>query len=330
MRKTRTVPAPAASRPVAAPGAPLPSPDRLGAQPADIALFVRAVELGTFSAVARERDVPVSHVSRAVDRLEAVWRVRLLRRSTHGLSLTPEGSTVLAYGRQALATLSDLGDELDRRTRAVSGPVRLAASPAMAEEWLVPALPRLRERHPGLQVELLADDRIADLPTEGIDVALRTSVVASDSLVARRIGTFSRGLYASPAYLARHGAPEQPEALHQHAIVSHLAAGHLNRWPFRVGRRSVTLSVRGSLAANSTWLVTRMLLAGLGIGRLSRPLAARHVREGALVEVLAAHRDPAEQPIFAVMLPERHRLPRTRALVEWLVQVMETSGGGRA
>ena len=86
---------------------PVPSsPDAPShAVPADLALFVRVAELGSFSAVARERDGVASQVSRAVDRLEALYRVRLLRRSTHGLSLTPEGSTLLLHARQVLAAL---------------------------------------------------------------------------------------------------------------------------------------------------------------------------------------------------------------------------------
>ncbi|KDB54096.1 hypothetical protein X805_03190 [Sphaerotilus natans subsp. natans DSM 6575] len=107
------------------------------AAPADLALFVHVAELGSFSAVAR-----------AVDRLEALYRVRLLRRSTHGLSLTPEGGTLLQHARQVLAALGDLADELSARRERASGVVRLAVSPALAQCFVVPALPALAARHP--------------------------------------------------------------------------------------------------------------------------------------------------------------------------------------
>lgn len=301
------------------------------AHPADLALFVRAVELGSFSAVARERDVPASQVSRAVDRLEQLHGVRLLRRSTHGLSLTPEGSTLLRHARRVLEALGDLSDELAADRGRVRGVVRLAVSPAMAQRFVVPALPRLAQRHPDLRLDIHAEDRVVDLVSEGFDVALRANHQGSQNLVARRIATYRRGVYATPTCLARWGVPEHPDDLDRFPAVTHLEAGHLNRWRFLVDGqlRPYTPRLR-ALSANSTWLVTEMVLADLGLGWLNTVLTEPLVRAGRLVEVLSEFRDPTCLDIHAIMLPERDRLPRIRAVVDFLAEALEPDQSGLA
>ncbi len=286
--------------------------------PDDIAWLIRSVELGSMSAASKERNVAVSQATRAIDRLEAGYGVRLLRRSTHGLSLTAEGAAIVAHGRDVLARLADLGEIVCGGRRSIAGPVRIAVSAAIADELLVPLLPALQVRHPDLRVELVAEDRLSDLPTEGIDVALRTAVGASEAVVARRLGGFGRALYAAPAYLRVRGEPQSPDELQRHVAVTHTGLGQFNRWRFRVDGRIQERVVGGGPAANSTWLVHRMVAAGLGIGMVSTPIAARMVDGGELVEVLRRFRDPARMSIYAVVLPERERTPRIKAVVEFL------------
>lgn len=295
------------------------------AHPADLALFVRTVELGSFSAVAREKDLPASQVSRAVDRLEHLHGMRLLRRSTHGLSLTLEGETLLHHARRVLEALGDLSDELAAQRGCVRGVVRLAVSSAMAQRFILPALLRLARGHPDLRLDIHAEDRMVDLVAEGFDIALRTNHQGAQNLVAKRIGTYRQGVYATPAFLARWGVPAQPDDLEHFPAVTHLDAGHLNRWRFLVdGKiRLYTPRIR-SLSANSTWLVGDMVLSDLGLGWLSTVMTDPLVRAGRLVEVLPEFHDPTLYDIHAVMLPERDRLPRIRAVVDLLVEALES------
>jgi len=179
----------------------------------DVALFVRTVELGTLSAAARERHAPVSQVTRALARLETACGVRLLHRSTHGLSLTDEGKTFLAHGRRLLETSADLHSELSGKTGGPAGWVRVSVSAVLAQAVIAPSLDALYRRHPQLHLDIAADDRMADMARDGIDLAIRTGTPNSDTLVARQIGVLTRSLYASPAYLQRHGLPRHPDDL---------------------------------------------------------------------------------------------------------------------
>jgi DNA-binding transcriptional LysR family regulator len=310
---------------IATPTAPSPGPPAAPApaqhaHPDDLSWLIRCAELGSLSAAARERGCAVSQATRAIDRLEAGYGLRLLRRSTHGLSLTPEGSHAVAHGRELLARYAELSQAVGAGRHEVAGVVRVAVSAAIADEWLVPALPALLARHPALRLELVSDDRLADLVTDGIDLALRTAVGNSSAVVARPLGSFRRALYAAPDYLARCGTPLHPDELQRHVVVTHTGGGPVNRWRFRVDGRLQTIAVGHGPAANSTWLVQQMLRQGLGIGLLSMPLAAAAVARHELVEVLARYRDPARLTLHAVMLPERQRLPRIKAVVDHLLQ----------
>lgn len=290
--------------------------------PDDLLLLVRVVESGSLSAVARERDVPVSNVSRAIDRVEAAYQVRLLNRSTHGLSVTAEGELLMGHAREVLAHLEDAAAELASRSARPSGMVRLSISQVMASRLVLPQLPPLIERYPELRIEIQAEDRLVDLATEGIDLAVRTSNVLSENLVARQIGEFRRALFAAPSYLRRFGAPDHPDELHRHRCITHTSSGTLNRWRFRVDRRVHEIAVNGAFRASNTDLSLQMVTAGLGIGQINTALLGDLVRRGVLLPVLEKYADPRRIPVYVVMLPDRNRLPKIRVVIDHLQKLM--------
>ncbi len=294
----------------------------------DVALFSRIAELGTLSAAARERDVPVSQVTRALVRLEAACGVRLLHRSTHGLSLTDEGDTFLAYARRLLDTTDELSAELTGKLGGPSGWVRVSMSPILAQMVIAPSLNGLYQRYPQLHIDLAADDRMADMAREGIDIAIRTGTPASETLVARQIGDYSRSLYASPAYLARCGTPQHPDDLHHHHLLANSANPLLNRWPFASDGKAKgpgALVVPGDTRTDNSAVMMSLVQHGVGIGRLMDLLARPLVATGALVPVLSGHFANPRVPVYAVMLQERQRLPKIRACIdywaEWLAEM---------
>ena len=284
---------------------------------ADMHLFARVAELGTLSAVARERDVPVSQVSRNLSRIEQACGARLIHRSTHGLSLTAEGQTFFDYCSRVLGTLDELEGEFASKAREASGQVRVAASTVVAQYQLVPSLAGLGERHPKLQVELEVGDRTADLARERIDIAIRTVSQLPETVVARRIGTLGRALYAAPAYVAAAGLPSHPEALREHRLVSNTAVPMLNQWPFVIRGKPWVFQAVGQWRTNDTNMAATMVLQGLGIGRLATLVGDALVREGQLVPVLEGYTDPQPVPVYAITASGRHRLPKIRACIDY-------------
>ncbi|MDD5334617.1 MAG: LysR family transcriptional regulator [Rhodoferax sp.] len=294
----------------------------------DVALFTRIAELGSLSAAARERDVPVSQVTRSLARLEAAVKVRLLHRSTHGLSLTDEGDTFLSYGRRLLETAAELGSELSGKLAGPSGWVRVSVSPLLAEGLLAPSLCALYQRHPQLHIDINADDRMADMAREGIDIAIRTGTPHSETLVARRIGDYSRSLYAAPAYLARRGTPLHPDELQRHHLIASSASPTLNRWLLSAdtqGKTGGELVVSGQTRTDNSAVMLALVQQGVGIGRLMDQLARPLVASGALVTLLQDYFASPPVPIYAVMLQERQRLPKIRACIDfwadWLARI---------
>lgn len=297
----------------------------------DMRLFARVAALGTLSAVARERDVPVSQVSRSLSRIEASCGARLIHRSTHGLALTAEGETFLDYCQRLGHTLDELEGEFASQAREPSGRVRVAASTVMAQYLLLPSLAALGERHPRLRVELEVSDLLVDMAREGIDIAIRTGTEMPDSMIARQIGTLGRGLYASADYARRAGLPAHPDELAKHRLVANSAATRLNHWPFVVDGREFTLPIEGTWRTNDTGMAANMVLQGLGIGRLATIAAMPLVKGGRLVPVLPQFVDPRPVPIYAVVAGARQRLPKIRACIEhwaaWIGQLSVQAAG---
>ena len=289
----------------------------------DMALFTRIVELGTLSAAARERNVPVSQVTRALARLEAACGARLLHRSTHGLSLTDEGDAVLAHGRRLLDTAAELQGELSGKVSGPSGWVRLSVSPVLAQAVIAPSLPTLYRKHPQLHVDIAADDRMVDMAREGIDIALRTGTTHTDTVVARQIGQLKRALYASPAYVAEFGLPEHPDDLEAHRLIANSGSPALNRWTTAPGKGEHALLVKGHTRTDNTAVMLSLVLHGVGIARLAELAARPLVRRGELVPVLPQRFEMPDAPLYAVMLQERHRLPKIRACIDHLASWVE-------
>ncbi len=292
----------------------------------DLQLFARVAELGTLSAVARERDAPVSQVSRSLARIEKTCGARLINRSTHGLSLTAEGVIFLDYCQRLCATMDELEGEFAHKSREASGLVRVAMSTVIAQYQLLPSLPGLTQRYPQLRLELEVGDRLADMARDGIDIAIRTSVNLPETAVARQIGTLARALYATPGYLAAAGTPSHPDELHQHRLITNSAVTQLNHWPFSAQGKRYGVVADGYLRSNDTNMVASMALQGLGIARLSTISALPLVRQKRLVPVLAEHVDPQPMPIYAVTAGARHRLPKIKACIDYWAQWFKQNG----
>ena len=282
----------------------------------DMHLFARVADLGSLSAVARERDAPVSQVSRALARIEQSCGARLVHRSTHGLTLTAEGQTFLDYCRRITGALDELEGEFAQQSGQPSGWVRVASSSVVAEYLLIPSFESLQQQHPQLRVELVVDDRMADMARDGIDIAIRTGPPLTDTVVARPLGTLARALYATPGYLQSRGVPQQPGDLRQHRLITNSAVTFLNHWPFLVDGVPEVLVAEGHWRSGSTAITARLALQGLGIARLATVVADPLVRQGLLAPVLAHCVDLQPTPIHAITLTRRHRLPKIQVCID--------------
>jgi DNA-binding transcriptional LysR family regulator len=280
----------------------------------DMSAFVNAVERGGFSAAARAMKVTPSALSKAIAKLEARLGVRLLRRTTRSLALTPEGEAFYARARRIVADIREAENEVAGFRDRPRGLLKINTGNSFGYRQLMPALPEFLARHPDLKVELSFADKRVDLIDSGEDVAVRTGEVADDRLVARKIADAYRMICASPAYLARRGTPKRPEDLRGHDCVLMAGMPHLARWPFRSG----IVEVSGPVRADSANAVLDLALAGMGLIRFSDFALADHVRAGDLTPVLVDAHVRESVPVWAVYPPARHKVPKTAAFVEFM------------
>lgn len=292
----------------------------------EMAVFCRVFEAGSFAAAGDALGLTPSAVSKIVTRTEKRLGVQLMTRSTRQLALTAEGAIFLARAREILTAIEDAEAEVARAVSKPSGRLRISCGTAFGNHLLLPALGEFRGRYPDIHIELGSTDRVVDLIGEQIDVAIRTGALGDSTLVARKICESRRVICASPAYLARHGTPKVPADLARHNCMAVSGMPHLHAWPFVTPEGINRLAVNGDFIADSADALRAMAISGQGIIRLARFLVAADIAAGRLVQILEDHEHPETFPISAVMPPGRHRAPRVRAFVDFLVEKFSGAG----
>jgi len=286
----------------------------------DLRTFVRVVERGGFAAASKDLGITPSAVSKLVTRLEDRLGVRLLHRTTRSLALTTEGETYHLRARDILAAIEDAEAEVSRAGQRPRGRLRINCVPAFALHQLVPALPDFVARYPDIQLELAITDRVVDLLAENADIGIRTGSIEDPSLVARKFSEIRRGLFASPKYLARHEMPRTPEQLRDHDCIVLKLSPSSHRWPFHEDGKVKVIDISSRILVDSGEAALRLAIAGVGITRLADLVVAEAVREGFLKPVLAESHGSEPVPLSAVYPQGRHRMPKVRAFLDFLVE----------
>lgn len=281
--------------------------------------FARVAEAGSFAEAARRAGTTTSALSKAVSRFERAHGVRLLNRTTHAISLTPEGERLLDGARDLLHEAERLESTLDSAAASgVGGRVRLSAPAPLIGSALARQLPALLRSNPNIELEIKADDGTLDLAAEGIDIALRFGALPEQSgLVATPLGSFPWLLCATPRYVEIVGAPRSPRELDAHKQIGfrNPVTGLLMPWSFSdpVDGTLVRHLPRPRLVVEDLAGIWSLMRLGLGLAWLPAWIGLADIREGRVVEVLSDWRAP-ETPMHAVRL-DRRQTPRRVASV---------------
>ncbi|GGY51146.1 LysR family transcriptional regulator [Pseudoduganella albidiflava] len=277
--------------------------------------FVRAVELGSLSAVAREEGTTQPTVSKVIAALEREVGARLLERSTTSLAPTAEGRRFHERARGLLAEFDAAVTEARGGGAALRGLLRVSAPVALGQFRLNALVLEFLALHPAIELELILNDRMVDLVEEGVDVAVRLGGDLPGDMVARKVAVSARLLVAAPAYLARHAPPRTPDQLAQHEQVrfAWLPAGDVVT--LHDGSRSVAVTVKSRYRVNHALAIRDSLAQGAGIGLCPAWLVGDLLDAGTLQPVLPGwHGTPQEVHLLA----GRHRSARARALIDFL------------
>lgn len=292
---------------------------------AEMEIFVRVVEEGSFSAAATALGLTKSAVSKRVAALEDRLGARLLNRTTRRLSVTDAGAAFHGRAARILAEAEEAEAEVSCLQAAPRGLLRVNAPVTFGVTHLGPLLPGFLGRHPELSVDLVLNDRFVDLVEEGFDVAVRIADLDDSSLIARRLCPSDRVVVASPAYVARHGAPATPEALAAHRCLLYSYLRRSGEWCLRhASGREARVRVEGAaLRANNGDVLRQAAVDGLGVTMMPTFIVGADLAAGRLVRLLPDWQD-ATGAVHAVWPAGRFTPAKVRAFVDLLVEAFRT------
>ncbi|HEY4252759.1 MAG TPA: LysR family transcriptional regulator [Roseomonas sp.] len=250
-------------------------------------VFVRVVDAGSFSGAARQLRIGQPAVSKTVALLEQRLGVRLLLRSTHGLTPTEAGRIFRTHAERCIEAAETAELAARGAGATLSGRLRICAPVTFSRLHLMPRLPAFLAAHPALDIEVVLDDRDIDLIEAGIDVGLRMGRFTDAALTARRIGRGRRLVLGTPAYFAAAGVPRTPAELPAHQAVIHDQRGGGAAWIFRQGTAEIAVTLRSRVRVTAAEGVREGVLAGLGLAIASDWMFAPELASGAIRPVMA-------------------------------------------
>jgi DNA-binding transcriptional LysR family regulator len=291
----------------------------------DLYFFAAVVEHGGFSAASRALNLPKSRLSKRVSQLEEGLGVRLLQRTTRKFVVTEAGERFYRHCQAMLAEARAATEDVAALRGEPNGLVRLSCPVSLAQSLLAPLLPVFLARHPQVQLRVLSSNRRVDVIGEGYDIAIRVrDKLDSDvELVARSFGPKRVVLVASPAFLAEHGEPKDPQALSSLPVLSHLEHEGEQNWElYDSACAKTTVPVRPRLVSGEFRVLIDAAVQGTGIAWVPEQSCIEELGDGRLRVVLPEWGLP--QGILHIVYPSRRgMLPAVRALVEFLAEAFE-------
>jgi DNA-binding transcriptional LysR family regulator len=293
-----------------------------GIQPADLGFFSTLASTGSLSAAARELGITTPAVSKRLAQMESRVGMSLVNRTTRRMSLTPEGELYLKHARRILGEIDNLAELLGTSKATPKGLLRVNATLGFGRSHVAPLISRFVRKHPQVEAQLQLSVNPPPLTDDAFDVCIRFGAPPDTRVIARRIAPNRRLLCASPAYLARHGAPKVPNDLTRHNCIG-IRQGEeaYGVWRLSGGRgrnqHAEAIKTRGNLTTNDGEIAVNWALDGHGILMRAEWDIERFLRSGRLVQVLPQYQTP-DADIYAVY-PQRHQLSaRVRAFVDFV------------
>jgi DNA-binding transcriptional LysR family regulator len=279
-------------------------------------VFVQVAQQSSFAAAARTLRISTATASKRVAALEARVGARLFDRTTRRVRLTEAGRVYFDHCIECLHAIDDADASVSELTKTPRGSIRISA-PIDFGDHLMPVITEVMNAHPNLAVDVRLTNRVVDMIEEGIDLAVRVASSLDGHYVARPLARTRLGLFAAPAYLAKHGRPQRPEDLTQHKNIVFTEPRPRDELVFTRNRRKVSVKVRAILTGNHAAALQIAVRNGVGLAMMPSFVASRDLQNGSIVPVLCDWALPTLQ-VFAVYPHRRFLSPKVKAVVETL------------
>ncbi len=288
----------------------------------EVAAFLAVVEAGGFSAAARRSGDTQSGLSKAVSALERRLGAMLLNRSTRSVTLTDQGQRYYERMRPLLDEMDEADGEASRNTQDVPGLIRIATAATFGRLHVLPLIPDLLARHPGLRVDLVLSDAVRDLVEDRIDLAIRAGAAPEPDTVARRVAETPLVCVGARRYFERHGTPRTPAELADHnCLVYGGFESSPASWPFTGPQGPFSVPVRGTLSSGSVETIRSAVLDGVGIGLFLGASLAGELAGAQVVRILEDYL--VETREVSLVWPKRRFVPaRVRRVSEFFAEAL--------
>lgn len=287
-------------------------------------VFIKVVELGSFSKAAKVLNIAPSSVARSIDGLEKRLNTALFKRSTRQLLLTENGHVFLEGAIKLIADSDALFMSLSGESKEPEGSLRISAFESFGRLHLCPIIPQFLERYPKIHIELDLDNQVVDLASENIDVAIRIGSLPDSSLIARKLLPNHTFICASPDYLARHGEIITPDDLASHNCLLLNQGRQRTYWHFKKDRRSLKVLVRGNLKSKGGTPLLDAALNGVGVTQLSNWVVSDFVKSGKLRVCLRGWESSLSEntsgSVYAVYQQATYPKQSLRLFIDYLIE----------
>ena len=289
---------------------------------ASMKMYVAVVDGGSFAAAANKLDISRAMASKQIQQLEAHLGTRLLNRTTRRLSLTETGRQFYERSLQIIGDVEEAEQIAGQMTRVPQGLLKVTIPLSYGQHRLAAILVDYAQAYPRVQLDISLSDRKLDLVEEGLDVAIRIGAMPQSDLIARRIGAVRGVVCASPAYLARHGTPQSPADLSQHACLGYTLSGSASEWLLEGPDGRVSVPVSGPIRADNGDILRLAAIKSAGI--LFQPcfIVGDDIAAGRLTRVLPGWRS-AELAVHAVYPSRKHLSAKVRTFVDFAAAALE-------
>ena len=281
--------------------------------------FLKVIDSGSFTAAAEQMDLTTAQVSRLISELETRLGTKLIQRSTRQQALTDIGATYAERCRQVISIVDEAESEVTGTASKPKGRLRVLSMGSFGHHYVFPVMAEFCKNYPELTVEYTTSQYVPDLLAKGVDVSLYLTESLTDSrFVARRIGTIFSVLCASPAYLEKHGKPESPEDLKNHACLRLVNPSITADWHLlNANGESYQIDIGGQLIEDNPELLLDVVQQDMGVALLPMFSALDAVQNGRLCHILPEWRSP-NIGVYT-LLPSRHFIDaKTRAWLDWV------------
>ncbi|MBE7215092.1 LysR family transcriptional regulator [Shewanella benthica] len=289
-----------------------------------IKVFHQVVDSGSFSQAAQVLHMAPSSIARNIDNLEAQVKTTLFKRSTRQLILTEEGSYFYKQSGKLVEDADFLLAEMRGARDTPQGMLRISVFESFGNLCLAPLIPEFLQMYPDVKIDLDLDNKLVDLHSDNVDLAIRIGVPQDSGLKARKLLNHPTLLTASPTYLNHRPPITQPSDLHEHNCLLISQERQRNHWFFAKGKTQTKISVKGNFISKGGSPLLTAALKDCGVLLLSEWMVKPYIDSGQLVEILpdwtASHWEGGSGEIFAIYKGAQYPKPNIRAFLDFMVK----------